>query len=334
MAFENETKMKRAIFILMMFSVVLAACQSKPAITSTAAMTPVRLPVGYVPNIQFAPLYVAIDKGFFKDAGIDVTLDYNMENDNVALVGAGQLQFAIVSGEQVLMGRGKGLPVVYVADWYQQYPVGVVSLADQNITKPGDLAGKKIALPGLYGANYIGLDALLYYAGLDESKVSLDSVGYTQVETLASKRDSIASIYVANEPIQLKAQGYAVNVLSVSDYVDLIGNGLITNEQTLKNDPDLVQRMVTVLIKSIQYTLDHPDEAYTISMKYVDGLKADDAVQRQVLAASIVEWKADRMGYSQPEGWNNMQNVLLKMGLLDKSLDLSQAFTNQFIPEQ
>lgn len=319
---------------MIMLLTVLAACQSTPTATPTAAMTPVRLPVGYVPNVQFAPLYVAIDKGFFKDAGIDVTLDYSMENDNVALTGAGQIQFAIVSGEQVLLGRGKGLPVVYVADWYQQYPVGVVSLADQNITKPSDLAGKKIALPGLYGANYIGLDALLYYAGLDESKVTLDSVGYTQVETLASKRDEIASIYVANEPIQLQAQGYAVNVMPVSDYVDLIGNGLITNEQTLKDDPGLVQRMVTVLIQGIQYTIDHPDEAYTISMKYVEGLKADDIIQQQVLSASIEEWKADRMGYSQPEGWSNMQNVLLKMGLLDKPLDLSQAFTNQFIPGQ
>jgi len=325
--------MKRALIILMMLVNLLTACQSTPAATPTVALAPVRLPVGYVPNVQFAPLYVAIDKGFFKDAGIDVTLDYSMENDNVALVGAGQLQFAIVSGEQVLLGRGKGLPVVYVADWYQQYPVGVVSLADQNITKPSDLAGKKIALPGLYGANYIGLDALLFYAGLDESKVTLDSVGFTQVETLASKRDSIASIYVANEPIQLRAQGYAVNVMPVSDYVDLIGNGLITNAQTLKDDPDLVQRMVTAFLKGIQYTIDNPDEAYTISMKYVDGLKADDTVQHQVLAASIEEWKADRMGYSQPEGWTNMQNVLLKMGLLDKPLDLTQAFTNQFIPK-
>lgn len=325
--------MKRALIILMMLVNLLTACQSTPAVTPTVALAPVRLPVGYVPNVQFAPLYVAIDKGFFKDAGIDVTLDYSMENDNVALVGAGQLQFAIVSGEQVLLGRGKGLPVMYVADWYQQYPVGVVSLADQNITKPSDLAGKKIALPGLYGANYIGLDALLFYAGLDESQVTLESVGFTQVETLASKRDSIASIYVANEPIQLRAQGYAVNVMPVSDYVDLIGNGLITNAQTLKDDPDLVQRMVTAFLNGIQYTIDHPDEAYTISTKYVDGLKADDTVQHQVLAASIEEWKADRMGYSQPEGWTNMQNVLLKMGLLDKPLDLTQAFTNQFIPE-
>jgi NitT/TauT family transport system substrate-binding protein len=288
--------------------------------------------VGYIPNIQFAPLYVAVEKGYYREAGLEVEIDYSFETDGTQLVGANELQFAVVSGEQVLLARAQGLPVVYVMAWYHDYPVAIVAKEAEGIQKPEDLKGKRIGLPGLYGASYIGLRALLSSAGLKESDVTLDSIGFNQVEALAAGQDQAIVGYVANEPIQLRAQGYAVSVIPVADYVQLAANGILTNEATIQNNPDLVRRMVQATLRGITDTVANPDEAYEISKKYVETLaQADEKIQKEVLATSIGFWKSEPPGFSERSAWENMQKVLLEMGLLSQPLELDKAFSNEFI---
>ena len=327
-------KLRLGLVVSLLAGLLLSGCatgQATPA-ASPAGLTTIRLPMGYIPDIQFAPFYAAVEQGFYRDVGLDIQFDYSFETDGVALVASGELPFALASGDQVLLARAQGLPVVYVAAWFQGYPVAVIAKTSQNIQKPQDLAGKKIGLPGLFGASYVGLRALLAYAGLQESQVTLDSIGYNQVQALATDQEQAVVGYTNNEPIQLRAQGYDVSVLPVSDYVQLASNGLITNEQTIANNPELVQNMVNATLRGIRYASTYPEDAYNISLKYVENLdKADANVQRQILDVSIQLWQADTLGESNPTAWENMQNVLLDMGLLTQPLDLSKAYTNEFI---
>ena len=331
--FKGESMKKLIIAGFMVLSV--AGCIATPSVKPSTQdeIVEIRLPVGYIPNVQFAPLYVAMEKGYFTAENINVTLDYSFETDAVALLGAGELQFAIASGEQVLLARAQEIPIVYVMAWYQNYPVAVASKAGNGMLQPDDLKGKTIGIPILSGASYIGLRAILDAGGLSENDVMLKTIGFNQVEMLATDRVDAVVVYIANEPVVLKSQGYPTDLIRVDDYLTLVSNGLITNENTLTDNPDLVKRMVRAILNGISDAIADPEGAYRISEKYVETLaQADEIVQKQVLDQSIELWKGPRLGFSDPIAWSNMLTVLKSMGLLKKEIDAIQAFTNDFLP--
>ena len=301
-----------------------------------SAADQVTLPVGFIPSVQFAPFYVGLENGFFADEGIDLELDYNMEIDLVALVGAGRMSFGICSGEQVLLGREQGLPLVYIANWYQNYPVGVVALADSGIKGMEDLKGKKVGIPTLSGASYIGFEAMLRKAGMTDSDVKLEVIGYTQSEALVMGRIDAAVIYTTNEPEQLKALGYDISLFSVSDVTTMVGNGLVTNEKMIRENPDLVSRLTSAFVRSIVWTRENTDEAFEICKKYVTGLAdaEDMELQKQVLyrSADFYDAGPNGFGFSDPDAWENMGELLTEMGMLSGKKDVSDAFVNAFVP--
>lgn len=296
----------------------------------------VTLAMGFIPNVQFAPFYVAVEKGYFAKEGIQVKFDYGWETDLLKLVGSDELQFVIASGDQVILARSQGLPVVYVLNWYRRFPVCVVSLAEKGIERPVDLIGRRVGTPATYGASYIGWRALLDAAGLKETAIQLVSIGYTQVAALTEGQVDAAICYAMNEPVQLEAAGHAVNVLYIADYANLVSNGLITNEQTIRKRSDLVRGMVRATLRGLAYTLDHPEEAFQICLRYVPEAASDaqtEAVNRAILLKSIEFWKAERgeLGRSVDADWQAALQVMEKMGLVGRQVDVTEMFSNQFI---
>ena len=258
----------------------------------------------YIPNVQFSPVYVAMEQGYFADAGINVTLQSGDEPDGINLIAANQLQFGLASGEQVIAARAQGRPVEFVYEWFQQYPVGIVVTDDSGIKVPADLKGQKIGIPGLFGASYTGAIALLAANGLTEQDVQLDTIGFNAPQVVCVGAVKAAVIYVNNEPLQIQnlidsgdcGSVTGITVFPVCAAADMVSNGIITNEETIASDPDLVRAFVAAFDHGLRDVINNPAQAYLLSAPYIEGLPLPDdfkAALTREAEATAGFWYAD-----------------------------------------
>jgi len=349
--------------LLALAATSLAACDPAPAATPTIAPQPASTPttaaqsttaslqkvtiaLGYLPDVQFAPFYLALNNGYYRDEGLDVTLQNGIVTDLIKQLGDGTsgLNFAVVSGDELIPARLQGIPVNYVMTWYRKYPVAAVAIEGKGPTlkSPADLKGKRVGVPGPFGSTYTGLLALLKAGNLTLNDIQMESINFTQVASLSTGQVDVAMVYAANEPTQLKSQGFNVTTLNVADYQNLASNGLATNDQTLKQNPALVDKVVKATLKGIQETINNPDAAFQSTLKQVpEAGGKNQALQSEILTETVKLMQTTDprsagpanipLGWTDPATWDTTQNFLYDAKIITTKGDINQMFTNQFI---
>jgi NitT/TauT family transport system substrate-binding protein len=318
--------------IISVFIAVSVIGQLKADAKAKSDLRLIRLGVGYIPNVQFAPIYVAQEKEFYAEEGLKVEPEYGFENDFVALTAKGEREFAFASGDQVILARSQDIPITYIMKWHQRYPVALVAPKTKKIRKVSDLEGKSLGIPGFFGASFIGWKALAFATGFDETKVDIKQIGFTQASAIQQDIVDSAIVYIVNEPIQLRHAGVEVDVIQVSDFIDLVSNGFIVGERLKENDPDLVKRMVRATIKGLSYSMDHLNEAFAICRQIIPEITDESAqVQMQVLKASAELWRAEKMGVSTKQSWIDSVDFMQKTGLITKPVKIDELYTNRFV---
>ena len=256
-----------------------------PAIHAQEELQDERILLTFIPNIQFAPFYVGIHDGHFARHGFNVTLEHLQEPEVLDLVAAGHANFGIVSGEQVILARAQARDVVYVFEWFQKYPVGLVVQGHNGlgISEIGELRGRKVGIPGRFGASYSGLTALLHSAGLTESDIELTEIGFHAPDVYCSKVVTAAVVYINNEPLQILNRSLAgecsdlgiPDVFPVADQVDLVSNGLIVHSDMLERESEKIQNMVSAFGQALKSAIENPARAYLASLSFVETLPND-----------------------------------------------------------
>jgi NitT/TauT family transport system substrate-binding protein len=315
----------------------LAACGGTAGAGSSSQPKHLTLGLTYIPNVQFAPFYVADSLGYYKDAGLDVTFHHHTftEGEFDAIV-SGKEDAIFAGGDEMLQARSKGQPFVYIANVFAKYPVALIVPADSPIHTVADLKGHTVGVPGAYGATYIGLLALMGSAGLSKSDVTIQSIGFTQVPALLGHKVDAVMGYINNEPIQFQKAGFAIRTFPVGDVQPLISNGLGALEGKLTANATAMKALVAATLRGVQYTIAHPQDAVNISKKYVPDLndpqKAADALT--VLQATNPLFESARPGYNDPAAWQSMATFLQAQGQLSGAVDVSKAFSNAYLPSQ
>jgi NitT/TauT family transport system substrate-binding protein len=305
---------------------------------STTPATRPTLTVGltYIPDVQFAPFYVAGSLGYYRQAGLNVKFRHGIETNEFALLAAGKEDAIFAGGDEVLEARSASGPDLRdVATIFQKYPVALIMPANSPIKTAADLKGRVVGVPGHFGATYTGLLALLQSVHLSTSALTIQDVGFTQVAALLSHKVDAVMGYANNEPLQLQRQGVAVRTLNVWDARPLISNGLVVLQSELKNHPDQVRALVSATLKGVQYATDHPADAVRISKAYVPTI-TDAATEANALAelqATIPLWKGTgKAGYNDPTAWHWMGDFLTQVGMLKANTDINAAYSNDYLP--
>lgn len=240
--------------------------------------------------------YVAQDKGFFNEAGLDVTINPGTGTvDVLKLVASGRAQFGTgdLTATMITVAKEK-LPVTAVAAIHQRTVAAIVALEGSGISKPADLVGKKIGdQPG--STNQVMFPVYAKAVGIDPAKVTfVPSAPPSLPQLLVSGQvDGIGQFVVGTPLIEAAAKDRKAVVLPYGDFVpDLYGNMLITSKDLAGRDPALVRKFSGALLKGLQYSIDHPDELGQILNKHQPTQKADVAAAEMRLMAK----------YSKPDG--------------------------------
>jgi NitT/TauT family transport system substrate-binding protein len=318
------------LMLVVLLLPVLAACECGPFAACPAPaqeLRPVTLLLGYRPDVQFAPFYVAQAEGYFADAGLEVEIRHEAAPDVQRLVADGQAEFGVADATDVMIARTSGIPIRYVSTLYNAFPVAIIGPAGEVPDDPAELAGRSIGTPGRFGSSWHALLALLDAGGLTADDVSIrEYPQFNQVDGLSNGDVELITGFRNNEPLRLEARDIAVDLLTVDELAPLPGPGVIVGDDLLDEDPELVRAFAAAVAAAQAEVIAEPEVGFAAAEAAVPTIAEDPDVARAILEATVELWEGDGFadGEVDRELWASAYATMERLGFIDGSVPLEE----------
>ncbi|GAB4475759.1 MAG: ABC transporter substrate-binding protein [Anaerolineae bacterium] len=331
-----------SLYILILVAVVglLSGCggaapAAEPAAPGTE-LIPVTLMLDWVPNTNHTGIFVAQQKGYFTEQGLDVAIIQPGEVYAEAAVASGVADFGISFQEAVTLARAEDTPIVSVAAVIQSNTSGFAAPAELGVETPADFEGLRY---GSFGSPFEAptLEVLMRCAGADFTQLEIVDTGFADpLALLAEGQIDLAWIFYGWQGFQAEQQGIPLDYVMLSDYFDCIPDYytpvVITNEELLASRPEVGRAFMKALSQGYEFAIENPAEAAAILLEAVPELDADLVNASQGWLSPRYRGDAPRWGEQKLSIWQGYTDWMVENGILTEPIDVEAAFTNDLLP--
>ncbi|MBP1949734.1 ABC transporter substrate-binding protein [Virgibacillus litoralis] len=328
--------MKKWLFVIFI-AVLLTACNNDTGGSDDKSqeIEQVKVVLDWTPNTNHTGLYVAQEKGYFADEGLEVEIMMPGEAGSDQLVASGKADFGVSAQEAVTEARIKDIPIVSIAAVIQHNTSGFASPKDKEITSPKDFEGKTY---GGWGApvEKAVLSSLMKQENAGVEKVDIVNMGDTDFFTAVKRDIDFAWIYYGWTGVEAEMRGQELNMIYLTDYskkLDYYTPVLTTNEKMIAENPEKAEKFLAAVSKGYNFAIDNPSEAAEILSAAVPDLDPELVKKSQEWLSPKYQDDAEKWGVQKQEVWENYSSWMYDNGLLEEELKAEDAFTNEFLPE-
>ena len=321
------------LFLLFVLSVVSLTARGQNQ-ENVSDLRPVTVVLDWSVNTNHTGLYIALDKGYFTEEGLDVTVEFPPETGAESMVVAGKAELAFSYQEGVTYARAAGTPLTAVAAVIQHNSSGFASRVEEGITRPRDFEGKTY---GGWGSpvEEAMLKALMEGDGGNPEKVKIVPIGSMDFFAATAGQIDFVWIFQGWDGVAANLKGIKTNYIPLAqeEVLDYYTPVLVTRDDLINEDPELIRSLLKAVSRGYEYAAENPEEAADILLKAAPELDEELVRSSQEFLGPRYQAEASRWGEMKVEVWTRYADWLSRNGLLEGEFDPAAAFTNEFLPD-
>ncbi len=322
--------------LIMMISLTACSKEDTQQETQTENLKDVTVILDYVANTNHTGMYVALDKGYYEELGLNVEIIEPTEGATATLIATGKGDFGISYQEDVTVAKSseEPLPIKAIATIIQNNTSGFVSYEEKGITSPKDFEGKTYAGWGGPGEEAV-LKAVMTQAGADFSKLNIVISDGSGLESLKGDVD-IKWFYEGWDSINAQMENFPLNYMELSELDERLNYYtpvIITNDDMINNSKEVVELFLEATEKGYIDAINSPEESAQILLKYAPTYDIEFLVASQEYLANKYMEDTDNWGSMKTEVWDNYTDFLVEYEIIASPINSSECFTNEFLGE-